>query len=171
MAVYLSLGSNVGDRQQILRLAVEALRGEDGIDVTRESRVYETEPVGDVEQGPFLNMAVAVETNLTPLAFLDRTQAIEQRLGRVPTRRWGPRVIDIDFVLWDNLVMTSECLTIPHPEFRKRAFVLAPLAEIAPDTVDPVTRQTIQTLAERITTGESVQILTGTTSQPLTPNP
>ena len=148
MAVYLSLGSNVGDRQQILRLAVEALRGEDGIDVTRESRVYETEPVGDVEQGPFLNMAVAVETNLTPLAFLDRTQAIEQRLGRVPTRRWGPRVIDIDFVLWDNLVMTSECLTIPHPEFRKRAFVLIPLVEIAGESVDPVSGLRVSALAE-----------------------
>ena len=115
------------------------LGAETGIVVLRESRVYETEPVGDVDQGAFLNMAVAVETTLAPLEFLDRAQAIESRHGRVPTRRWGPRMIDIDIVLWNDMVMETERLTIPHPEFRKRAFVLVPLAEIAPDAVDPST--------------------------------
>ena len=150
MEVYLSLGSNVGDRLENLRAAVEALRAETGIVVLRESRVYETEPVGDVDQGAFLNMAVAIETRLRPLEFLDRTQAIETRLGRVSTRRWGPRVIDIDIVLWDDMVMDTERLTIPHPEFRKRAFVLVPLAEISPKIIDPVTERRIDVLAAAV---------------------
>ena len=138
---------------------MEALRAETGIVLLRESRVYETEPVGDVDQGAFLNMAVAVETTLAPLEFLDRAQAIESRHGRVPTRRWGQRMIDIDIVLWNDMVMETERLTIPHPEFRKRAFVLVPLAEIAPDAVDPVTRQMVQTLCEQKSSGRGVQLL------------
>jgi 2-amino-4-hydroxy-6-hydroxymethyldihydropteridine diphosphokinase len=157
MEVYLSLGSNVGDRLENLRAAVAALCADEEIEVLRESRVYETEPVGDVDQGAFLNMAVAVETTLAPLEFLDRAQAIETRLGRVPTHRWGPRVIDIDIVLWNDMVMETERLTIPHPEFRKRAFVLAPLAEIAPNAVDPVTRKMVQTLCEQKSSGRGVQ--------------
>ena len=148
MTVYLSLGSNLGDRLANLRVSADALRAEQGIEVVRESRVYETEPVGDFEQGAFLNMAVSVETTLAPFEFLDRTQAIERRLGRVPTRRWGPRVIDIDIVLWDDLIVHDERLTIPHPEFRKRTFVLAPLAEIAGDARDPETQFTVGDLMQ-----------------------
>ena len=146
MSVYLSLGSNVGNRLQNLQAAVERLRAELDVTVWKESRVYETEPVGDVDQGPFLNMAVSVETTLEPLDLLECVQSIEQEIGRERTRRWGPRVIDIDIVLWDDVVLTTEVLTIPHPEFRKRAFVLAPLEDIAPVAKDPGTGLTIREL-------------------------
>lgn len=158
MPVYVSLGSNVGDRFANLRSAVEALRTEDGIEVLRESQVYETDPVGDIEQPPFLNMALSIETTLEPLELLDRTQAIEQRLGRVATRRWGPRVIDIDIILWGDMAITSDRLTIPHPEFRNRAFVLIPLAEIASGSTDPVTGSNVGELAGACTGREGVRL-------------
>ena len=158
MPVYLSLGSNVGTRLVNVRSAVSALRAEPGVNVLRESRVYETEPVGDARQDLFLNMAVAVETMLGPLEFLDRIQAIEKQVGRVPARRWGPRVIDIDIVLWDDLVIDSDRLTIPHPEFRARAFVLAPLSEIAPVARDPVTGLTVLELSRQSPSDQVVRL-------------
>lgn len=146
MAVYLSLGSNMGNRLQNLQSAVERLRAELDVTVWKESRVYETEPVGDADQGPFLNMAVSVETTLEPLEFLECVQSIEDEMGRERTRRWGPRIIDIDIVLWDDVIVNEDTLTVPHPEFRKRAFVLAPLEDIAQATRDPATGLTIREL-------------------------
>ena len=147
MAVHLSLGSNVGDRLDNLKRAVGALEATLGVRVTAVSAVYETDPVGESDQPSFLNAAIEVETALQPLELLAATQDIERRLGRVPTRRWGPRVIDIDIVLWDTVELATPGLTLPHPEFRRRAFVLAPLAEVAPDAVDPVTGATVAQLA------------------------
>lgn len=166
MPVYLSLGSNVGDRLENLRSAVEALRAEKSVEVVCESRVYETTPVGDVDQADFLNMAVVVMTSLPPHEFLDRTQAIEKKLGRVPTRRWGPRVIDIDIVLWEQLTLQDNCLTIPHPEFRKRAFVLAPLAEIAPYAVDPGSGKSMQELYRELPPNSRVCLYSARTPNP-----
>ena len=151
MLVHLSLGSNTGDREGFLLAALRGLNARNSVRVVSVSSVYETEPVGYQQQPNFLNMAAAIETELAPLELLDVIQDIESQLGRTQTMRWGPRVIDIDIVLWGNLEQESERLTIPHHSFRERAFVLAPLQEIAGDAVDPATGLRIAELAGRPT--------------------
>lgn len=143
MPVFLSLGSNLGDREGYLDRAVRALEDAPGIRVVSVSRIIESEPMGEVDQPAYLNMAVGIETTYEPLELLDRVKSLEQELGRTHTRRWGPREIDIDIVMWDDRTFSDDRLTVPHPEFRKRAFVLVPLAEIAPDAVDPETGKTV----------------------------
>ncbi|MBI4560249.1 MAG: 2-amino-4-hydroxy-6-hydroxymethyldihydropteridine diphosphokinase [Candidatus Hydrogenedentes bacterium] len=145
--VYLSLGCNLGDRLANLRRAVAELRELDRTRLIAYSSVYETEPVGKTDQPLFLNMAVEIETDLEPLELLNAAKAIEGRMGRVLSERWGPRVMDVDIILWGSLTLESEGLIVPHPEFRKRAFVLVPLAEIAPNAVDPLTGKTVAELA------------------------
>lgn len=132
---WLSLGSNLGDRAAHLAAAIEALRAISGIEVEAVSSLYETPPWGDEDQGPFLNAALEIRTSLEPMALLDAVKAIEARLGRAETRRWGPRVIDIDIVHMAGVSMATPRLTLPHPHWRERAFVLVPLAEIAPELV------------------------------------
>lgn len=135
---YLSLGSNLGDRERNLREAIARIDSEE-CRVVAVSSVVETEPVGETEQPVpnYLNCTVEMETTLSPLEFLDRTQAVEREGGRTPTFRWGPRTIDIDILLYDSLSIASERLTIPHARLRERAFVLAGLAELAPELVLP----------------------------------
>lgn len=147
MRVHLALGSNLGDRSRNLAAAVEALGCHENIRVHGISSCYETEPLGEAAQPQFLNMAVEIETEMAPLELLKAVKDIEVRLGRRPARRWGPREIDIDLILWGPERVKMEELTLPHAEFRQRAFVLAPLAEIAPDAVDPVTGKTVRELA------------------------
>ncbi len=128
---YVALGSNLGDREAYLRMGVEGLGN-----VTRMSSVYETDPVGGPDdQGAFLNMVVEVETSLDPFALLRRCQRIEAEAMRQRVVRWGPRTLDVDIVLYDDIEMSGDDLVIPHPRFAERRFVLAPLAEIAPDRV------------------------------------
>jgi len=148
MRVHLSLGSNLGDRRANLRAALQALGRLEGVELLTVSHCYETEPMGMADQPAFLNMAAEIETERVPLELLNAVKEIEDRLGRTPAPRWGPRVVDIDLILWGDQVMNSDALTLPHGEFRKRAFVLRPLAEIAPDAVDPVTGKTVAQLAE-----------------------
>jgi 2-amino-4-hydroxy-6-hydroxymethyldihydropteridine diphosphokinase len=148
--VHLSLGSNVGDSSvRIGRLlnALLALRAVKGVRLVRVSDCYETEPVGDTDQPAFLNLAAEIETVLEPLELLNAVKDIERMVGRTPSERWGPREIDIDIVLWGPRVMDTRRLALPHKEFRKRAFVLRPLADIAPDAVDPVSGSTVAQLA------------------------
>lgn len=147
MRVYLALGSNLGDRSGNLADAIEALGCHEDIQICTISSCYETEPLGEAAQPQFLNMAVEIETETTPLELLKVVKDIEVRLGRRPARRWGPREIDIDLILWGPERVETEELTLPHADFRQRAFVLAPLAEIAPDAVDPVTGKTVRELA------------------------
>lgn len=147
--VHVSLGSNVGDRARNLREAISALEAVDGIRVTKVSSCYETDPVGKTDQPAFVNVAAEIETALAPLELLNAVKTVERRLGRRPSERWGPREIDIDLVLWGPRVMDIERLALPHKEFRNRAFVLVPLAEIAPDAVDPITGLTVGDLAVR----------------------
>ena len=146
MRVYLSLGSNLGDRLYHLESALKQLGAHERIHWTACSGCYETSPVGSLDQPVFLNVAAEIETDLTPLELLNVAKEIESGLGRTETWRWGPRVVDIDIILCGSTVITSERLTVPHPEFRRRAFVLQPLAEIAPDVVDPVTGKTVAEL-------------------------
>lgn len=135
-SVYLSLGSNVGDRAAQLRAALKAL--EASCQIQAVSPVYETAPVGELNQPAFLNAAVEIKTALGPLELLNAAKHVENALGRTPRTRWGPREIDIDLLLWGDVILQSETLTLPHPEFRKRMFVLAPLADIAPEARDPL---------------------------------
>jgi 2-amino-4-hydroxy-6-hydroxymethyldihydropteridine diphosphokinase len=134
-AAWLSIGSNLGDRAAHLRAALDRVRQTPGITVTAVSSFYETPPWGDEDQGPFLNAAVAIDTALGPHALLDAVKAIEAALGRVSTRRWGPRAIDIDIIHMNGVTLDDDRLALPHRHWRERAFVLVPLAEIAPSLV------------------------------------
>lgn len=142
--VYLSLGSNVGDRESNLRAAIEQLRqlGE----VVQVSSFYETEPVEFTAQPWFLNCAVALRTELMPKLFLAKMLAIEQQMGRRRTQPKGPRTIDIDILLFGNSVISAPQLEVPHPAMHQRRFVLEPLAEIAPEVRHPIFKRTVREL-------------------------
>ena len=133
--IVLALGGNVGDKALSLRRALRAIAGEPGIELTAVSRLYRTAPWGKKDQDWFVNACALGLTRLAPEALLERMKALEVDLGRVSTERWGPRVIDIDLVAYDDISLRSEKLTLPHPELFNRAFVLVPLAEIAPDLI------------------------------------
>ena len=142
--VYLSLGSNVGDRAANLDTAIRHLCGLGTI--VAQSSLYETEPV-EVERQPwFLNSVVALETGLMPRQLLARTLAIEQKMGRRRTQVKGPRTIDIDILLFGGSVVDTLALTIPHPAMHERRFVLEPLAEIAPEARHPALKKTVREL-------------------------
>ncbi len=134
--VFLSLGSNVGDRLRYLEEALARLEAE-AVHVVRRSSVYETAPWGPVPQGPFLNLVAEVRTALAPRALLVCAQRVEAALGRTREVRWGPRTVDVDVVLYGDRVVCEEDLVIPHPRLRERAFVLVPLFEVAPELVLP----------------------------------
>jgi len=134
--IYIGLGTNLGDRLANLREAISRLPPR--IQVTAESPIYETPPWGMTDQPAFLNMAVKCETSLKPLALLTRLKRIEVALGRTASVRWGPRLIDMDILFYSELVLETPELCIPHPRLHERAFVLVPLADIAPDLVHPV---------------------------------
>lgn len=129
---YLSLGSNMGDRFEMLRQAVAQLAEQPAVTVTQISSLYETDPVGYTDQEPFLNMVVQLETELTAMALLDVCQMIEQNLNRKRLVRWGPRTIDLDILLYNQDRIEADRLTVPHPRMNERAFVLIPLLEIDP---------------------------------------
>jgi len=131
--VYLGLGSNIGDRTQHLVDACATLHRHPAIAVQAVSSLYHTAPVGLTAQDWFLNAVACLHTTLSPQALLGVTQATEQQLGRVPTGRWGPRIIDLDILLYDTLQVHTPSLTIPHAALHERRFVLVPLAELAPD--------------------------------------
>jgi 2-amino-4-hydroxy-6-hydroxymethyldihydropteridine diphosphokinase len=143
----LGLGSNLGDRRAALEAAIAALAETPGIAVSRVSSFHETEPVGGPPgQGRYLNAAAVLETSLDPFALLHVLQDVEARFGRVRTVRFGERTLDLDLLLFDDRVINTPELTVPHPRFSVRRFVLKPLAEVAPEHVDPVSRKTIAQL-------------------------
>jgi 2-amino-4-hydroxy-6-hydroxymethyldihydropteridine diphosphokinase len=144
---YLGLGSNLGDREANIESALEMLGQEARI--LKVSSLYETEPVGYKDQPWFLNCVCLIETDLSPQALLDSAKTIEKNLGRKPTRRFGPRLIDIDILFYDDLILDAPDLTIPHPRLAERAFVLVPLKEIAPNLVHLLSGLTIKELLER----------------------
>lgn len=144
--VFLGLGSNIGNRVENLDEAIARLDAHDNISVVTQSSILETEPYGNVEQDKFMNMCIEIETNLTPVSLLDTVLDVEQQMGRVRLVTWGPRNIDIDILLYENLEIELQDLQIPHPEMHKRMFVLEPLAEIAPNVVHPGFNESIKTL-------------------------
>lgn len=147
---YLGIGSNLGDKQANLDRAVELLRRDPRNRNLVVSRYLVTEPVGDVAQDDFLNGAVGLWTLQTPKELLGQIGRIEEELKRVRTIHWGPRTIDVDILLYDEVLLHTDVLTIPHPEMHKRSFVLQPLAEIAPYAVHPVFHKTIIEMEQQI---------------------
>ena len=135
MRAYLGIGSNIGDMAAALDRAVAGLAATPGITVLARSADYRTPPWGKTDQPWFLNGAVAIETDLDPHALLDACLAVEHDLGRVREERWGPRVIDIDVLAYEGAAVDDARLVLPHRYVRERAFVLVPLAEIAPDLI------------------------------------
>jgi len=133
----LGLGSNLGDRLANLQRAVDLLAARPGLRVARSSRVYETDPVGGPPQPEYLNAVVEVQTTLSPHDLLAASMDVEQRMGRVRAERWGPRVIDIDVLTYDEQQIDQPDLIVPHPRMHERAFVLVPLLELEPDPLLP----------------------------------
>ena len=155
--VYLSLGSNVGDRAAYLRAAIERLAEVGTVKAT--SGLYETEPVDFRDQPWFLNCAVALETGKTPRELLAHALAIEEGMGRRRTRGKGPRIIDIDILLFGDRVIDEPGLKIPHPAMQERRFVLEPLAEIASGVLHPAIKKTARQLLAELPTGQAVRSL------------
>jgi 2-amino-4-hydroxy-6-hydroxymethyldihydropteridine diphosphokinase len=148
--VYLSLGSNSGDRDILLARALERLASDD-IRIARVSAMYETEPRDFPDQPWFLNQVVEIETSLFPKQLLSRVQKIELGLGRVRNQWKGPRTIDIDILFYGNAIVSTPGLEIPHPRLTDRRFVLEPLAELTPDFRHPRTRQTVREMLAAVT--------------------
>jgi 2-amino-4-hydroxy-6-hydroxymethyldihydropteridine diphosphokinase len=144
-SVYIGLGSNLSDREANLFAAVDALRRIDLVAVRRCSSIYESAPVGP-PQPRFLNAVVELQSGLTPLRLLALLKQLEQDLGRQRRKRWGPREIDLDILIWDGQVVAEPALQIPHLELHKRRFCLEPLCELAPDLRHPVTGETMREL-------------------------
>ena len=153
--VYLALGANLGDRERNLRAALTQIRA--FVNLTRVSSIYETEPWGVRDQPWFLNLVCAGTTTLPPVDVLRRAKKIENEMGRAEGIRFGPRPIDIDILFYDRLIELSPALTIPHPRLHERAFVLVPLAEIAPKLVHPRFRITIRALLDHLESNEEVR--------------
>ena len=143
MIAYVGLGSNLGDREAMLRLAIEQLAALPSTALIKVSSFYETQPVGVTGQPWFLNAVAQLDTDLAPGQLMWNLQRVERALGRVRQERWGPRTIDLDLLLAGNEVIDEPGLKVPHPELLQRAFVLVPLVEIDPLLVHPVTGETL----------------------------
>jgi 2-amino-4-hydroxy-6-hydroxymethyldihydropteridine diphosphokinase len=152
---YLSLGSNIGDREAHLRDAIARLDACGRVQAV--SSFYETEPVEFTEQAWFLNCSVALETKVTPEELITCLLRIEREMGRERIQKKGPRIIDIDILLFGELVVNAPDLTVPHPAMAARRFVLEPLAEIAPEVRHPVLKQTIQEMLDELAVGQTVR--------------
>ncbi len=150
--IYLALGSNMGERKENIKKAI--LFVSDKVQILKTAHLYESKAVGYEDQPNFLNTVVEGETALLPEDLLNFIKEVEKKVGRVETFHWGPRVIDIDIIFYDDLIFKNEILEIPHKEIPERDFVLVPLCEIAPDLVHPVLKKTIKALAESMTEAE-----------------
>lgn len=146
---YIALGSNLGDKEKNLRRALLLLT-QQGVEIVRVSSFFSTEPYGVTDQPQFLNAVACVRTSLAPLALLDVLLATELAMGRVRLRHWGERNIDLDLLLYEDVVLDTPRLRLPHPDMQNRDFVLLPLAEIAPELKHPTLEKTIYELKENL---------------------
>lgn len=140
--VYIAFGSNIGDRGAAIEEALNLIE-QNEMKIVKKSKIYETEPYGYVDQPSFLNGAVEVETNLSCRDVLERLLSIENQIGRVREFKWGPRIIDLDIIFYNNEIFDEEDLKVPHPDMQNRDFVLRPLNDLCPDYVHPVLDKTI----------------------------
>ena len=147
--VYIALGSNLDRPSAQIAHAIALLLTED-LRPLRRARTYRSRPVGPTSQPEFVNSMVEAKTNLGPVELLARLKSIESRMGRKHTVRWGPRVIDLDIILYEDLVIEEEALTIPHREMTRRRFVLAPLMDLAPERIVPGLGQTVHALLDAL---------------------
>lgn len=143
---YLGLGSNLGEREEYLRAAIEALGKLRGTRVIASSGLYCSKPWGKRDQPDFMNMVTSIETQMEPCELLRECKRIEREAGRTAGERWGPRVLDIDILLYDDLTLDSDTLTVPHPRLWQRQFVLMPLAELLPELHDGHGRSILEVL-------------------------
>ncbi len=146
--VYIALGTNLGDREANLRSAISALQQE--VVVLAESKIYETEPFGYLDQTDFLNQVIKIRTDLPPEELLTFMKKLEVEMGRIPTFRDGPRKIDLDILFYGDMILDLPHLVIPHPRLHERAFVLIPLADVAPNLLHPFLDQTVVALLGKI---------------------
>ncbi len=147
--VYVGVGSNLGDSRQICQQAI-ALLGSHTMEVQACSSFYRSTPVGYSPQPHFLNAVVKLHTNLPPLKLLARLKAVEKQLGKDIKIRWGPRTIDLDILMYDNLIIDKESLQVPHPRMHTRSFVMLPLVELAPQLIHPVWEMSMRELLEQL---------------------
>jgi dihydroneopterin aldolase / 2-amino-4-hydroxy-6-hydroxymethyldihydropteridine diphosphokinase len=152
---YIGIGSNLGDREFNCKQAISLLR-QKGITARKESSLYETKPWGIRDQPLFLNMAVEIETDLKPFELLRTLKDIEKEMGREETFLWGPRIIDLDILLYDNNIVDEKGLRIPHPHMQDREFVLRPLCEIAGEAIHPSLLLSIEELLQRLKSTENM---------------
>jgi len=154
---FIGLGSNLGEREHLIRSAAEGLDLLPDTKLVRISSLYDTKPVGDLEQPIYLNAVALVLTDLDPSRLLWNLHLIESKLGRKRLRRWEPRPIDLDLLFYGDAVIDEPGLTVPHPEAHKRAFVLVPMNELVPDLVHPVLGKSIEELLSSLKLGGSVK--------------
>ena len=156
--VFLGLGSNVGDKRKNIYSAIELLKNHENIELKDTSKLYSSPPYGFEEQESFINCVVEILTDLTPQELILHLKNMEKILGRKPTFRWGPRVIDIDILFYENEIIDEKNLKIPHPDIQNRAFVLVPLNEIASEFIHPVLKKTVYELMNELDLREILQL-------------
>jgi 2-amino-4-hydroxy-6-hydroxymethyldihydropteridine diphosphokinase len=155
VTAYIALGANLGDRDANIRAALDLLERTPGVNVTKVSTLIETPAVGGPpDSPPFLNAAAEIVTSLGPKPLLDALLKIEQELGRVRREKWGPRLIDLDLLLYDDAAVEQEGLTVPHPLLHRRSFVLAPLVQVAAEVVHPLLHKTVAQLFAELDAGD-----------------
>ena len=148
LTAYIGIGSNIGDRSGNIDRALNMIRSMQKTEIRRISSLIETDPAGGPPQGKYLNGAIEIATDLSARRLLENLQQIESLMGRTRTIRWGPRIIDLDILLYGNDIIDEEGLVIPHPRMHERLFVLKPLCEIAPEAWHPVLRKIVRDLLE-----------------------
>jgi 2-amino-4-hydroxy-6-hydroxymethyldihydropteridine diphosphokinase len=155
--VYISFGSNLGDRLKNIKLGLQFISCNRSITITKKSSLYETEPVGYENQGWFLNGVIEIKTSVSPHKLLSLLKKVERKLGRKRTIRWGPREIDLDILLYNQKCVDTPSLTIPHPRMHKRGFVLVPLVEIAPQIIHPIFKKSAKQLLAELPDSKDVK--------------
>ena len=148
--VYIGLGSNKGERKEFLQHALTEIENNSGLSILDISSIYETKPYGVTEQPNYLNAVLLIETEYSLLEIYHKVKKIEKIVGRIESKRWGPREIDLDIILYDSMIYRDELIEIPHKEYSKRDFVLVPLLEISPDIIDPITNESVKIFLEKL---------------------
>ena len=157
---YIGIGSNLGNPGKNCVEAIEKIAKNEDIKIVSKSSFYQTSPIGHIKQNWFVNSVVKIDTLLNPKELLLALLNIESEMGRVRKEKWGPRLIDLDLLFYDNLILNQEDIILPHPEIQKRKFVLVPLNEIAENLIHPISKKTIETLLQELSDDAEVKKLT-----------